>query len=151
MGIDPGRHFGITIIQSDRVDVVWGTFPSASHEEYGRMAYDVLPFVFLVLEGDIPKWDIFMKQAFCYVEGAAYHDTYGQVGLAEVRFGFYLGMEHLGIRCKYIAPMSARKVAFGSAKIKAPDLWPVLNKNAADSVGIAMAAWLKHPLRSDSM
>jgi hypothetical protein len=75
------------------------------------------------------------------VEDAAFHKQMGQVGLAEVRFGFYFGLRQSGVKdVRMIPPMTARKLAFEDGRIQAMDVWPLLNHNAADSVAIALAA-----------
>jgi hypothetical protein len=43
---------------------------------------------------------------------------------------------------KYIAPSSARKIAFGNGNKAAKDHWFMLNEHASDSIGIGLACWV---------
>lgn len=129
-GLDPGRNFGVSLIQNQEIQIWWGQLPRENHLwMYGVAAYNVC-------------MEYFSKMRFsrAIVEGAAYHAKWGQVGLAEVRFGFYLALLHAGRSVDIVPPATCRKLAFGSAKIKGYELMPTLNHNAADAVGCALAA-----------
>lgn len=130
IGIDPGRNFGITEIFDDgSILIMGGTLDKGSWEDYGLGAYDLIREYAGPSEASI----------FC-IEGASYGSVAGQVGLAQVRFGFYLGLKTLNRKndIEIVPPATARKVAFGSGTTKAWELWPELNANAADSLGIAL-------------
>ena len=135
IGIDPGRNFGCTYMHSEGTIVLWGQLEKGGHLEYGVAAYDIVA----ALIGLSTKHTGHSKDILCAIEGASYGSQYGQVGLAEIRFGFYLGLIHHPLKTVIIPPQSCRKFAFGSAKIKARELWPCIDPNGADSVGVAMA------------
>lgn len=130
VGIDPGVNFGITIINMDYIQVFHGKLPSSSVR--GQHAWDAIEMVKELLFGDI------VGTGSACIEGAAYKDKYGQVGLEEVRIGFYLGLRELGLNVRIVPPMTIRKIAFGHGRTVAGELWPLLNHNAADSLGAAL-------------
>jgi hypothetical protein len=81
----------------------------------------------------------------CVIEGAAFHKTFGQVGLAEVREGFYIAARMTGDlstlkQARIVPPATIRKVVTGDGRTQAGDCYPVLNHNAADSIFIAQYA-----------
>jgi hypothetical protein len=135
IGIDPGANFGITYISELEFSVYNGVMPSAEHQEYGVRAYDLI------------------KQ-FCHdncltsgdaaiLEGASYGDSYGQVGLAEIRFGFFLGMRHVGLDPIIVAPATPRRTVLGNGRLQPMDIFPILNHNAADSLVLALHSFMK--------
>ena len=134
-GIDPGRNFGVCAIRDGEVQLWWGTMEKEEHlYDYGVTAYSLARgYIYAQHRGKTPV----------VIEGASYHDKYGQVGLSEVRFGFYLGICHAGLSADIVPPASVRKQAFGSAKIMGFEIWPTLNHNAADSFGCAIASALR--------
>ncbi len=135
IGIDPGRNFGITFISETDILIYYGTMPADSHERYGIFADQLIKEfceTHCVTYGDSIT-----------IEGAAYGSTFGQVGLAEIRFGFYIGAQRIGLEPKMVPPASIRKAVFGSAKVHAGDIWPTLNHNAADSFAIALYPLIK--------
>lgn len=97
--------------------------------EYGWHAFN---FIQSVLE-------FYDKSTHFFLEGAAYHKIFGQVGLADIRTGFYLGarscldLEHVHV----VAPMAVRKAVFNDGKYQAANAFPLLPHNAADAVAIA--------------
>ena len=130
VGIDPGRNFGITYISDIEILVYNGTMPSAPHDVYAEKAYDLtLEFcdTYCLTKGDV-----------AIVEGASYGDTFGQVGLAEIRQGFRLALKHHGLEPITVAPKSARKVVFGSGNTQAMNIWACLNHNAADALALGL-------------
>ena len=135
LGIDPGRNFGVCAIRDGEVQLWWGTMEKEEHlYDYGVTAYSLARgYIYAQHRGKTPV----------VIEGASYHDKYGQVGLSEVRFGFYLGICHAGLSADIVPPASVRKQAFGSAKIMGFEIWPTLNHNAADSFGCAIASALR--------
>lgn len=134
VGIDPGRNFGMTIIQEDgTMLIVSGTMKKGNWNSYGEDAFRIGK-ILGTLYGGYGQF---------YIEGASYGDLAGQVGLSQVRFGFYLGiwstLKRPWLPCiNIVPPATARKVAFGNGNFKAWELWPELNQNAADSIGIAL-------------
>lgn len=138
LGIDPGRNFGLTYISEEGTYVYNGKMPSGKHQEYGTLAYSIAQDfceLHCITQGDVS-----------IIEGASYGDKFGQVGLAEIRFGFFLGLQKLGLDPKIVAPTSIRKVVFGSGKTQAMDVWAILNHNAADSFAIALYGLMKEDL-----
>jgi len=132
LGIDPGRNYGAAVIKDGHLLVWWGKMEKrAELYMYGTTAYTIARAYLC---------EQHMGETPAVVEGAAYRAGYGQVGLAEVRFGFYLGLLHAGMDAVIVPPASVRKQAFGSAKVTGFELWPTLNHNAADAVGCALAS-----------
>lgn len=132
VGVDPGRNFGITWIDAEdqEIRIYSGTLPDDSHEKRGMQAMDLIK--------EFCEYHCVYVGDKAVIEGAAYEKLHGQVALAEVRFGFFAGMEKFGLEPTVVPPQSVRKTVFGSAKIHAGDLWPILNDNAADSLGVAL-------------
>jgi hypothetical protein len=128
IGIDPGVNFGLTLIHDDEVMVHWGSLPPTKIKgEHGIHAYD---FIYNTYQ-DFPA----IKSV---VEGAAYHSKFGQVGLEEVRFAFYLALRHLGMNPVIVPPATVRKAVFGNGQQQAGDVYPFMNHNGADSLSIAL-------------
>lgn len=133
-GVDPGVNFGVTLLDGRQAFVFSGSLLKEDEPGcYGRMAYSFLDAL-------LDKY--FRDGASLVVEGASYGDQFGQVLLSEVRTGFYLAaVHHPGVDSVEITPpKTVRKKVFGDGKIKAPDEWPLLNRNAADSLAIALYA-----------
>ena len=135
LGIDPGRNFGACSIQDGSLQLWWGTLPKESQLfRYGVSSYNITRELFANLRTEGHP---------AIIEGASYHSKYGQVGLAECRFGFYLGFVHCGRQAEIVPPATIRRIAFGSGKQTGFDLFPALNTNAADAIGCALtsAGW----------
>lgn len=132
LGVDPGKNFGITWIdcENQEIRIYNGEMPAGTHESHGIFAIDLIQ--------DFCSYHCIFVDDESAIEGASYGSTFGQVGLAEIRFGFYVGLQKLGMTTQVIPPASVRKAVFGSAKIHAGDIWPILNHNAADSLGVAL-------------
>lgn len=127
LGIDPGRNLGITLYGSNFMRVFWGKMPKGEWEDYTVEAFEIArAFTY--------------HASFVVIEGAAYREGPGQVGLAGVRWGLYLGFQQKGISVKVVPPSTIRKGAFGHGNKKGGDIWPLLNLNAADAVGAALYA-----------
>lgn len=127
LGIDPGRNLGICLLGNSFLRVYWGTMPKGEWEDYAVEAFEIataFPYAFSLI----------------VLEGAAYREGPGQVGLAGVRWGLYLGFQQRGIPVKTVPPSTIRKGAFGHGNKKGGDIWPLLNLNAADAVGAALYA-----------
>ena len=135
LGIDPGRNFGVCAIRDGEVQLYWGSLEKRDKTYlYGVDMYSITRgYIYAQHRGD----------TMAVIEGASYHDKYGQVGLAEVRFAAYLGLVHAGLRADIVPPASVRKQAFGSAKIMGFEIWPTLNHNVADAFGCAIASVLR--------
>jgi len=133
VGIDPGANFGISILgEGMQPEVLNGEMPKGKHYEYGVRAYQMGQELYRVYHQRNPGPRISI------IEGASYGDHFGQVGLAEIRFGFYLGLYASGADVTIVAPTSVRKTVFGSGKTQAMDVWASLNHNGADSLAIAL-------------
>lgn len=133
VGIDPGVNYGATLIADHEVYVWWGKLPPNSQTGWrGIYAYDYI------------KKGFAGERIPAVVEGAAYYKPKGQVGLEEVRFGFFLALHHMGYDVLIMPPAAIRKLAFGGGRVMATDIWPTMNSNAADSVGCALAALRSH-------
>jgi hypothetical protein len=131
--IDPGVNFGIAVINDDHLWLGWGALmDKVSHEEHGINAYDMTL--------DVIEYHDFDSTCKYVLEGAAFNKQFGQVGLSAVRQGFYMGLRMYSQPFELIPPMTARKKAFGDGRQQAGDLWPLLNHNAADALGLALAA-----------
>lgn len=131
VGVDPGRNFGCTFMSSSWVKTVWGTLPK--QEEMWRYGSWAIEFC------NRFAWSMIGFRAI--IEGAAYRAGYGQVGLAEVRFGFAYGMEQVGGKSEIVAPMKIRKAVLGNGRGPVPyEYWPTLNTNAVDSLIAALYA-----------
>jgi hypothetical protein len=134
-GVDPGVNFGLTVIENEKVYVFHGSL--IQDDKPGR--YGLLAYQFL--RNMMSKF--YHRKAALVIEGASYGDQYGQVGLAVVRTGFYLAAaldHHTFADVQIKPPKTIRKAVFGDGTIKAPDEWPTLNRNAADSLAIALYA-----------
>ena len=141
IGIDPGVNFGITIIADTYVQVIYGKLPKKTRLGWhGIDAYDFIIKALGTVEDETGIFYQHYRGAKAVVEGAAYDKIHGQVGLEEVRFGFFLALHHIGFNVSIVAPRSVRKIAFGSGNTTALDMWPLMNSNAADSIGCALVA-----------
>ncbi len=132
VAIDPGVNFGMTIVSDTGLRVYNGKLiKQETSFEYGWYAFNFIT-------------DILSRQGescMFILEGAAYNKTFGQVGLADIRTGFYLGARRLlaPASIQIIAPASARKKVFNDGRYQAGDAFPKTNHNAADSLGLALA------------
>ena len=136
IGVDPGINFGITLISTSVIEIMYGRLPRLG-EFAGMNSMHLIEK--LGYEYDLASYD--PKNLHVYVEGAAYKSRYGQVELEQVRFGFVQGFSKFVHQdnIKYIPPSTARKKAFGSGKKSAKDLFVNINHNGADSIGVALA------------
>jgi hypothetical protein len=131
IAIDPGVNFGMTIIDAKGIRAYNGVLlKQDTSMEYGWYSMNFIKDILSRHE----------ESSTFVLEGAAYHKTYGQVGLADVRTGFYLGARmYLGPgSIRIVAPASARKGVFDDGKYQAGDAWPQLNHNAADALALAL-------------
>lgn len=132
VGVDPGVNFGVTIIYGHRVSVLNGKLPRRTEKGwYGVEAYNLIQDI-------CNAYDV--GSDIAVVEGASYRSQFGQVGLEEVRFGFFFGLYKIGANVHIVPPATVRLRAFGSGKQQAGEIWPWLNHNGADSIGMALAA-----------
>lgn len=126
VAVDPGINFGMSVLQSSGLYIYNGRLQRVGTTfECGWYAYNFI-------QGYIASNALFV------LEGAAYKAPFGQADLANVRAGFYMGARYrLGLdRIRVAAPMTVRKAVFGNGKIKASEIFPNLNINAADSIGL---------------
>jgi hypothetical protein len=135
VGIDPGSNLGITYISDLEVSVYNGQMPPGTSVEHGVRAYE--------LSKEFCEFNCLTSGDVSVVEGASFGSQYGQVGLAEIRFGFYLGLLHSGLTVSIVPPTSIRKVVFNNGKLKADEVWPCLNPNAAAGLSMGIYALLK--------
>lgn len=137
IGVDPGIHFGITLLTSTTLLTMWGTLP---RDRFPGLR--AITFVYTLLRTP-PFEDVFHLLGLhrtVRVEGPAYSETVGQPLLEQVRFGFaYAFMLHYA-DVDYMQPNTARKLAFGHGRKAGKDIWITLNQNAADSIGLAIAS-----------
>lgn len=149
IGIDPGRNFGLAVFNGKKLEIFWGTikkYEKPDRWRYGieanRIGHNVLSVVkFSSMRAEKM---IFGAGRAC-VEGAAYGKKEGQVLLAEIRFGFALGLHDLGLDVKIVPPATIRKAVTGNGNKDMKDFFPTLNPNACDSIGVAaFAAGYKH-------
>jgi hypothetical protein len=129
IGIDPGVNFGMTFIRGKNIAMWHGALnPSRLPGQYGLLAYQLL--------------QSFDPEGFptCVIEGAAFHKTFGQVGLAEVRIGFYIAaaINPFIKQVSIVPPATIRKTVFGDGRAQAGDAWPTHNHNGCDSLSIAL-------------
>lgn len=132
VGVDPGVNFGVTFIEQNHLVVYYGSLIQQYEPgEYGLVAMRFLQSLFREHGA----------KGACIIEGAAFHKQFGQVGLAEVRQGFYTAARLAsGNPVVIVPPKSVRKTVFGDGRTQAGDCWPTLNHNGADSLGIALYA-----------
>ncbi len=143
IGIDPGSGFGITVIQGQEVSIYYGKLPQDKRKGYrGISAYNLIT--------EFHKSGKINLEPNCQViiEGAAYNSRFGQVGLEEVRIGFFISLFLLGFDVRIEPPATIRKLATGSGKDTIGNYFPSLNHGACDSLGCALAA-LKIRVNSD--
>jgi len=139
VGIDPGVNFGMTVINREYVQVVWGKLPR--QEKKGWHGIDAFDHM---VEYFGPGVDRDLDDAYhgmkAVVEGASYRSQFGQVGLEEVRFGFFFGLYKQGFDVSIVPPATIRKEVSGSGKTQAMDIWPLLKHDACDSIFCALYA-----------
>lgn len=132
IGVDPGRNFGVAVLNGHTATITYGTFkarPKGERWIYGVDAYDLMAN---------PRR--FNAEDSATVEGAAYKKQYGQPDLAHVRMGFVLGLYYIGITVDIKAPATIRAQALGSGKLGGLEVWPELNHNGADALACALFA-----------
>jgi len=131
IGIDPGVNFGMTVIIDEKVDIYHGKLTKCEQRlEYAGMSMTCVREIM----DNYPAYDT----PLAVLEGAAFNKTFGQVGLAEVRAGFYLGLKYITDMVTVVPPMTTRKKVFGDGRTQPMDVWPTLNHNAADSLSLAL-------------
>lgn len=137
VGIDPGLNFGLTFLTPNALTIMWGKIPRVRT----LPGIGVYNFVCrLILQSVLSEWvNGWSTRVAVFVEGPAYNKVVGQPELEQIRSGFAIGFHTNGCEVQYLAPMRARKLAFGSGTKSAQDIWINLNRNAADSIGLALA------------
>jgi hypothetical protein len=133
LAIDPGVNFGMTTISDGEAWAYNGSL--TKHDNSAEYAWEAMELISSVL------YVMSRINIDVVIEGAAYHKIFGQVGLADVRTGFYLGARQvLGSpdSIHIVAPMSARKVVFNDGKAEPWLYWPTIQHNAVDSLVLAL-------------
>lgn len=138
VGIDPGVNFGISVIIKEDVYIYNGKVDTRIKSERAWYSKDVFEFILNLLKVVHP-----MRDFTAVIEGAAYGKKFGQVQLAEVRNGFFLGCTFFTDSVYVVPPSTIRKMAFGSGDTYGRDEYPQINHNAAAGLGCAMAAMKK--------
>ncbi len=132
-GIDPGVNFGVVHIIDEQVLVLHGAL--TKEEKPGQYAIHADNFMMNMARTFSPtiEW-------ICIIEGAAYNKTFGQVGLEEVRIGFFLGARRSKLfnDVRIVPPATIRKRVFADHLKQAGDVWPKLNHNGADALSMAL-------------
>jgi len=129
-GIDPGVHFGLSWIGRDkRIYAVRASIVREEDTELSVLAHRVAAGIF----GFTGVYSM-----LTVIEGAAYSKFHGQVDLEKIRSGMVTALHPY---VKVVPPNRIRKLAFGSAKIAATSIWPLLDDHAADAVGCMLAAY----------
>lgn len=140
-GVDPGVNFGLTVIECDRVWVFNGILNQ--DEKPGRRGLIAYQFLNTMIPRFFtPSITYRLGTALMVIEGASYGDQYGQALLEEIRQSFYIAASlYAGFSDVIISPpKTIRKGVFGDGTIRAPDEFPTLNRNAADSLAMALFA-----------
>ena len=143
IGFDPGRNYGFTYIRKDGSAYIHnGTLSKSDYVSYGKDLFH--------LACDVAEY---FDNTLTVIEGASYGDKYGQVGLAYMRFGLYLGSLMGGTaKVEIVAPRKINKQVFGSGKTNGKYTWTSIDHNAADSLVIALyAAGYNHLSQSVNM
>jgi len=142
MGIDPGRNFGITVLHQDSALVWYGKLTKREPQwKYGLDAFAVGKDKARVCDFGVVEGPIFRAEG----QGK----LYGEANLANIRFGFLLGILQHCSEVDMVPPASSRKTTFGSAKVKGMDVWTTIDPNAAESLVLAICAakkkgWYTH-------
>lgn len=131
VGVDPGKNFGVAVASKNFLFAYSGKINETNAPLYGIDAIEIIDSLFVNLHHHDRK--------LARVEGASHSSAYGQDLLAQIRFGFAYALKQKEFNVHYVPPHSARKQAFGSAKISGKNLWLNLNPNAADAVGIVLS------------
>lgn len=134
IGIDPGVNFGFVIVDKEDVFVYYGKVKTKAKNNRIEYSIDVMNMT----KSLIAIYD--MHNVTCVIEGAAYRKQFGQVQLAEVRNGFFIGCRKFSNKVYISPPATIRKIAFGHGYLHGLELFPTLNANAADAIGVAMTA-----------
>ena len=130
IGVDPGRNFGVAVINGHDIYVFSGEMPAEDAQwKYGIRAYDLMA-----------QPTFYHGVGPAVVEGAAYKMPHGEANLAYIRMGFVLGLYYGGYEVNMVPPATIRKGSFGSGKKSGLEVWPNLGPHAADSLGAALFA-----------
>lgn len=123
------------MIQGQEVSIYYGKLPQDKRKGYrGISAYNLIADFHASGKINLePKCQVI-------IEGAAYNSRFGQVGLEEVRIGFFISLFLLGFDVRIEPPATIRKGALGHGRATVGDQFPTLNHDAADSLGCALYA-----------
>ena len=133
IGIDPGVHFGVTILVNGIVYVYEGDllYDKQHPHDAGYSA-------FKLMQSDMFNSEFWSKRPFnVIIENASFGSPYGRERLETVRTGLYLGCRLYTNDIQVVPPATIKKEVLGNGKAQAMDVFPTLNHNGADSVSIA--------------
>lgn len=134
VGIDPGRQLGISLIMRWKIYAFYCVIPKQETTFLtGVQAIQIMR-----------AWQekfLDLRHPYVAVEGASYNERYGQDNLSQIRFALSYALYSIDSHLDQVPPATARKLAFGDGKVTGKQLWPEINNNAADAVGLALAAY----------
>ena len=128
IGVDPGRNWGLSVLQDGLLGTFWGKLPKMNAPDYHEYICNWIRGWFS------PNF----TATSVVVEGAAYNAQYGRELLEDIRLGFYSAFKELGREVAYVPPLAIRKIVFGNSNIKGNETWLSIGENAADSVAMAL-------------
>jgi len=142
IGIDPGSaNMGITVMRSF-------PFSATCYEVHFDTTKDHIEKIQKVFEVtkqlicDSPE--LFIDPIDIVIEGASFGNAFGQVELSEARTASILAVQELfeviPHNIKIVAPKAIRATVFGSALLRAEELWKDLPPDAASSLCCALCA-----------
>lgn len=141
VGIDPGTvNLGIAFLMPGCYSVVYQI-----RLERFKSPVERITFAHSLLRTIINmERDNLYSDLRCIIEGASFGDTHRQVELAEQRAAFVIAGQGVFYGVKMLAPLTIRKLAFGTAKILAKDTYQEIPQDAAVAVSCAVAAERTH-------
>ena len=136
-GIDPGTsHVGIAVIpymnEKSYIDIYEITMPR------WKDAVDRIINWQSVL-AEMPL--ILTRNSRMVIEGAAYGTGYREAELSEIRASTVLWAYRLGMATKIVPPNSIRKSVFGTAKVKAHEVWELPEGLAPNALAALSCAY----------
>lgn len=129
LGVDPGtKNLGLAFIQDNTAKIY----------EIELVKRDTSAHIIYGVWNLLDAFKIYPELTI--IEGASYNESFGQVDLETVRsavVGWFIMRNYWNaLTVKVVPPLTIRKIAFGSAKIKNP--WDNLPDHAAAALGCAL-------------